>query len=205
MQGTQNVFFNPEPNVFYKVVSVADGNKAFTISPSQELKLQDFSGADNQKFHVFLNAGKYALVSSTNAALHVVNDSAADGASVKLDAGQHKSSFFEVVAVSKGPWTGKACHIKTVAGKTLDIYGGVVANGTDIKQWELHGGDNQCWVITKADGQQPQQPQQGQQGQQVPQQQGQLGEVPAQFTPVANTDYRVVTVLNTSKALTVSK
>jgi hypothetical protein len=75
MQGT-NVYFNPDPNTFYKVVSVIDGNKSLTISSEQKLVLGDFTGADSQKFHVYLNNGKYAFVSPNNSALFVVNDGA---------------------------------------------------------------------------------------------------------------------------------
>lgn len=74
MQG-QNVFFNPEPNSFYKVVSVMDGNKVFTVTEGQDLKLNDYTGADSQKFRVFLNNGKYAFVAANSTALRVLNDS----------------------------------------------------------------------------------------------------------------------------------
>ena len=94
MQAGQGVFFNPDPNTFYKVVSVINANKALTANPGQKLVISDFTGADTQKFHIYLNNGKYAFVSPTNTALYVENDNAADGALLKLDAGQHKSSFF---------------------------------------------------------------------------------------------------------------
>ena len=38
-----NFYFNPLPNTFYKIVSVQDGTKAFTInSPNKYLSLRDF-------------------------------------------------------------------------------------------------------------------------------------------------------------------
>ena len=144
----QNVFFNPAPSPFYKILTVLAGTKAFTVNQAQELKLQDFTGSDSQKFHVFLNNGKYAFVAPNNTALFVANDSADDGAAVKLDGGQHKTSFFEIAPVTTGQWAGKACVIKTANGKALDIYGGLANNGSDIKQWEYHGNANQCWVVT---------------------------------------------------------
>jgi hypothetical protein len=85
------------------VVSVIDGTKVFTINQqTQELKLGDFNGGDNQKFHIYLNNGKYAFVAPSNSALHVVNDNPNDGGVLKLDAGQHKSSFFDIVPVTTG-------------------------------------------------------------------------------------------------------
>lgn len=204
----QNVFFNPDPSTFYKILSVMDGTKAFTVNQAQELKLQDFTGSDSQKFHVYLNNGKYAFVAPNNSALYVVNDSAEDGATVKLDGGQHKTSFFEIAPVTTGQWAGKACTIKTANGKVLDIYGAQANNGADIKQWEYHGNANQCWVVTPVTAQlQPVQPpvQPQQQQQQQQQQQGALADVPSQFAPVNGTDYRIVSVLNTNKALTVNK
>lgn len=200
----QNVFFNPDPNTYYKIVTVMDANKVIGVGPSQELKLQDYTGADNQKFHIYVNQGKYAFVAPNSTALHVVGDSAENGAVIKLDEGQHKSSYFEIVPITSGQWANKACFIKTLHGKNLDIYGGVAKNGTDVKQWPFNGNANQSWVITPATPTQPQNnPQQQQQTQQQTQQQ--LADVPAQFVPVVNTDYRIVSVLNQSKAVTVSK
>ena len=55
--------------------------------------------------------------------------------------------------VTKGEWANKACHIKTFAGKALDIKGGVPNQNTEICQWNFHGGNNQTWVITPIDQQ----------------------------------------------------
>ena len=147
---TSTVYFNPQPSKFYKVVSVLDGNKALTLTAEQKLVISDFTGSDSQKFHVYLNNGKYAFVTPNNLALFVVNDSAENGAFIKSDPGQHATNFFDITPVSSGPWAGKACNIKTVSGKSLDIFEGKVGNNIAVVQWQTHGGNNQCWVVTPA-------------------------------------------------------
>lgn len=140
MQQGQGSFFNPDPNTFYKIVSVLDAKKVFTAAPGQSLTITDYTGANSQKFHIYLNNGKYAFVAADNTALHVINDNQGDGGEIKLDAGQHKSSFFEISPVSNGQWAGKACHIRTFSqGKALDIYGGAAISGTKVVQWGFHG------------------------------------------------------------------
>ncbi len=57
-----NLYFAPQPIALYKIVSVIDQNKAFTISREQKLVLGDFTGSPNQNFHVYVNNGKYAFV-----------------------------------------------------------------------------------------------------------------------------------------------
>lgn len=94
MQQGQGFFFNPEGNTLYKVVSALDPNKVLTAAPGQNLTISDYTGANSQKFHIYLNNGRYAFISSDNTALHIINDNPDDGAEAKLDAGQHKSSFF---------------------------------------------------------------------------------------------------------------
>jgi hypothetical protein len=49
---------------------------------------------------------------------------------VQADPGQFPSSYFQIVPVTKGEWANKACHIKTFAGKSLDIKGGVANQNT---------------------------------------------------------------------------
>lgn len=74
MQQGQASFFNPDPNTFYKVVSALDAKQAFTAAPGQVLTVSNYTGANSQKFHVYLANGKYAFVASDNTALHVIND-----------------------------------------------------------------------------------------------------------------------------------
>lgn len=57
-----NINFTPQPITLYKIVSVIDQNKAFTINRDQKVVLGDFTGAENQRFHVYINNGKYAFV-----------------------------------------------------------------------------------------------------------------------------------------------
>lgn len=89
-------------------------------------------------------------------------------------------------------------------GKALDIAGSNMINGNKVLQWAFHGRHNQIWSIVPADGAQQVQPGQQQgQNQQPAQQQGQNQGVAAQFTPVANTDYRIISVLDYNKAFTI--
>ena len=90
------VFFDAQPTVIYKILSVMDGTKCFTVNQggNHNLLLEDFKNQDNQKFHIYNQNGKYAFVGLFgNAALHVVGDSAQDGAVIKADPGQHQSSY----------------------------------------------------------------------------------------------------------------
>ena len=102
MQG--QIFFQPSPTVTYKIVSVLDGNKTFTLQPgTNKLILQDFNNLDTQKFHVYLNNGKYAFVSTHQQnGLHIVNENQADGGVVQGVPDQHPSSYFEIVPVTTG-------------------------------------------------------------------------------------------------------
>ncbi len=153
MQSNTPVFFNPIPNQAYKIVSVLDGKKAFTLqNGTNNLILTDYTGSPSQNFNVFNNNFKYAFVSiGQSVALHIQKDNPNDGGVAQGDAGQHPSSFFEIVPVTKGEWTGKACYIKTFAGKALDIKGGQIIPNVDVCAWNFHGGNNQIWVISPAD------------------------------------------------------
>lgn len=76
-----------------------------------------------------------------------MNDTSKNGAVIIADPAQHKSSFFDLTPVTSGPWAGKAYYIKTVNGKALNINGASANNGADIYQWDLQGGNNQCWIV----------------------------------------------------------
>ena len=96
MEEPTQVFFNPSLTQNYKILSVIDGNKCFTIQPdTNKLILQDFTGAPGQNFHIYNNALKYAFVDLTQGvALHIEGENPSDGGVVKGDAGQYPSSFF---------------------------------------------------------------------------------------------------------------
>lgn len=136
MEATQQLYFEPCPTIPYKVVSVMDGLKAFTLQEgTNKLILQDYKAAPNQLFNVYVfnnnNQTRYALVNlTTNQALWIEGDSPKDGGVIKSDPGQHPSSFLEIEAVSKGDWAGKACYLKTFCGRALDIKGGKPNPGT---------------------------------------------------------------------------
>lgn len=90
MEGPQNLFFTPDPNTRFKVVSVMDFTKAFTIRPNdKKLTINEYKGTANQLFNIFQNNQKYAFVNPvSSAALHVDGENKADGGVVKTDAGQ---------------------------------------------------------------------------------------------------------------------
>lgn len=68
MQTQAPLFFNPLPTQTYKIVSVLDGRKAFTIQPgTNNLIIQDYTGSPSQNFNVFINNKTYALVSQEKA------------------------------------------------------------------------------------------------------------------------------------------
>jgi hypothetical protein len=52
------------------------------------------------------------------------------------------------VRVTQGKWANKAYHIKTHGvNQALDICGGKCEDGTQIVQYDIHGGENQIWLI----------------------------------------------------------
>jgi hypothetical protein len=42
---------------------------------------------------------------------------------------------------------GKGIGFKTVSGKAFDIKGGQANSGTEVCQWDFHGGNNQIWIL----------------------------------------------------------
>ena len=75
------VFFNPIPNQSYKIVSVMNGNKVFTLqNDTNNLILSEYTGVLTQKFQVFNNNFKYAFASlAKNMVLHIQKDYPNDG------------------------------------------------------------------------------------------------------------------------------
>jgi hypothetical protein len=73
MQANNPAFFNPSFNQNYKIVSVLDAKKSFTLQKdTKHLILQDFTGASNQLFHIYHNNSRYAFVELTDGvALHI--------------------------------------------------------------------------------------------------------------------------------------
>ena len=165
--------------------------------------LDTYRGDPTQKFNIFANNNKFAFVCQEGSrAVMVDKDSPQDGAYARADASQFKSSFFEMLSVTSGPFAGRGFYLKTFNGKSLDVFEGRTSPGTAVIQWAYHGNTNQIWVISPSSKQQ-QQPQQQQQ-----QQPAQIAnkntfpEVPVAFAPT-NTTYKILSALNTSKALTV--
>lgn len=63
MQGPQNLFFTPNPSTPYKIVSVMDQKKAFTVQDhTQKIIVNEYNGAHNQLFKILHNNHKYAFV-----------------------------------------------------------------------------------------------------------------------------------------------
>jgi len=91
MEGPQNLIFTPNPNDPYKIISVLDFQKAFTLRDNDKrLTISDYKGAPNQIFNIFQNNQKYAFVNpATNSALHVEGENQKDGGVVRTDPGQH--------------------------------------------------------------------------------------------------------------------
>jgi hypothetical protein len=170
------------------------------------LVLDSFKGGNNQKFSIYGNNGKYAFVNTeTNAAIHVSGDAGKDGAPLAVDSNQHQSSFFDITKITTGQFAGKAFFIKTFCGKGLDIFEGRTTPGTPIIQWAIHGNSNQVWFIVPSDGQ-IQNPNQNQGGFNAPNtntNQNAFPQVPPNFTP-GNTSYKILSALNTGKALTLT-
>lgn len=90
MQGPQNLFFTPDPTIPYKVISVMDYKKAFTLHGNDhKLVIADYQGAPNQLFNIYQNNQKYAFVNpSLSTALHIEKENKADGGVVSSNAGQ---------------------------------------------------------------------------------------------------------------------
>ena len=59
----QQLMFQPDPHCPYKIVSVIDGHKAFTLQEkTNKLTIQDYKAAPDQIFHIYFNNGRYAFV-----------------------------------------------------------------------------------------------------------------------------------------------
>ena len=141
--------FAPVNGTDYRIVSVANGSRALTVSKENRLTLGDYVGDGSQKFRVFQNGAKVAfVVQSTGTGLCVSSDSKDNGADFLADPGQHPSSWFEVVKNAQGQYPNKGYAIKTHAGKALD--GDSLANGAKVHQWDSHNGPNQTWLIVPA-------------------------------------------------------
>lgn len=80
-----------------------------------------YRGAPNQKFNIYANNNKYAFVSEQGAAVFVAQDSLQDGAKLTADPSQHKSSFFDLLHVTSGPYSGNGFYIKTFCNKSIDV------------------------------------------------------------------------------------
>jgi hypothetical protein len=80
-----------------------------------------YRGGPNQKFNIYSNNNKYAFVSEQGAAVFVTQDSPQDGAKLTSDPGQHKSSFFDLLRVTSGPYAGNGFYIKTFCNKSVDV------------------------------------------------------------------------------------
>lgn len=188
--------FEASEDGFYKIVSALDQSKCFTLRQSR-LTIDNYSASSAQKFNIYSNNGKFAFVCGEGGlGLMVSQDSAQDGAAIVADASQHKSSFFELLTVTSGPFAGKGFYLKTFCGKSLDVNEGRTSPGTAVIQWSYHGNNNQIWLAYPPDSQ-PQQQQAQQQATKTA-----FQEVPANFVPAAG-PYKVLSALNTSKALTV--
>ena len=192
--------FNPSENGLYKILSGIDQSKCLAVQQSgaRPLVLDIYKGASHQKFSIFDNNGRFALVSTEgNSGLWVANDASQDGAPIQADSNQHKSSFFEIIPVKQGPLSGIGFYIKTFSNKSLDLFEGRVQTGTPIIQWSFHGNTNQIWLIVPADDQI------AQINNPVANNLSAFQEVPPHFTPL-NTSYKILSAVNTSKALTIA-
>ena len=68
MEASNALLFNPVPTQAYKIVSILDGRKAFTIQTgTNNLLLQDYTGIPSQNFNIYLNNKTYAFVSQQKA------------------------------------------------------------------------------------------------------------------------------------------
>jgi hypothetical protein len=104
--------------------------------------------------------------------------------------------------VTSGPFAGNGFYIKTFCNKSIDVNEGNTSSGTAVIQWAYHGQNNQIWLVSPASQQQVQQPQQQQPYTQITTK-NTFQEVPANFTSTNNTTYKILSAVNTSKALTV--
>ena len=118
----------PLPNTVYRIVSVKDTNKAFTVTKGhhgQKVYVSDYTGDAAQKFTFGFQGNTLAFVAqATNTALYIPHHNKNNGAEIEADGKQHKSNWFEIVPVQQGEAAGKGYGIKTISGKALDLEGG---------------------------------------------------------------------------------
>lgn len=188
--------FNQSESGLYKILSALDQTKCFTVS-GKAVVLDNYKAAPNQQFNIYDNNGKFALVNSAaNLGLWIAEEGSQDGAALTADGAQHKSTYFEIAPVKNGQFVGLGFYIKSFCSKVLDVFEGRTTPGTQIIQWSFHGNDNQIWLIVPAD----EQPTQINTVASL----NAFQEVPAVFAPTNGQAYKVLSALNTTKALTVA-
>ena len=120
----------------YKIASALDQTKVFTVNQTGALVLDTYRGDNSQKFNIFANKNRFALVCQDGSrAVMIDKDSPQDGAQIRADAAQFKSSFFEMLSVTSGPLAGRGFYLKTFTGKSIDVNEGRTSPGTAIIQW----------------------------------------------------------------------
>lgn len=161
MQGFSNFtmevpnHFVPQINTLYRVVSVKEPSKAFTVIQGKhrfKLCISEYLGDPSQKFTFFTQGNKFAFVSqSSNTALYIPEHKQHNGAHIVTDAGQHPSNWFDIVKVTTGDFANRGYHIISNSGRALDLDGSNTNNGNKIIQWEMHNNWSQIWLIVPAD------------------------------------------------------
>ena len=98
-QSTNNevpALFVANPDTLYKVVSVLNTAKSFSIDiPTNKLQVGTYKGEFNQKFKIFAEQNKFAFVSALNNwGLCIYKDKKEKMGEPVLDGGVHPSSWF---------------------------------------------------------------------------------------------------------------
>ncbi len=75
-----------------------------------------------------------------------MQDKKTNNADLVVDGGKHPSSWFELSRHTQGKWSNKAYVLKTHSGNRV-----IDASGHTLLQYDLHGGDNQLWLVLAAD------------------------------------------------------
>jgi len=97
--------FESDSDDTYRIVSVLDTNLALTDKNAghHTLSLETYTNQPNQQFKIFQENNKSAFVSvATNTALCVFQDNKFNKGELRTDAGNHASSWFDIVPVTAG-------------------------------------------------------------------------------------------------------
>lgn len=124
-----------------------------SVNKENKVVISRHHGKQEQHFHLYPDNNKFGIVDKkSNSGLCIFQDKPDNAAPIITDSGKHTSSWFQIERIENGPFAHKAYHIKTHAGKCLDVAGGKIEEGAGVIQANLAENINQLWTIELCKG-----------------------------------------------------